>query len=135
MFFRYIEWRENAVYAIMETILEGGDFVESQHFTSRDWTLFKSRIAGWQEAYIDRLNKQYIALLNADAKASDKFWELEKRIRDDRRSVGVQIEMRKSMFIPNLLSLLKDEVITLGDLDDFSDELKAAIDRFLRTDD
>ncbi len=135
MFFRYIEWRENAVYVIMGMILEGGDFVESQHFTSRDWSLFKSRIAEWQETYMDRLNKEYIALLSTEAKASDKFWELEKRVRDDRRSVGVQIEMRKSMFISNLLSLLKDEVITLDDLNEFSDELKAAIGRFLRTDD
>ena len=109
--------------------------MESQHFTSRDWMLFKNRIADWQEAYMDRLNKEYIALLSTDANASDKFWELEKRIRDDRRSAGVQIEMRKSMFISNLLSLLKDEVITLDDLNEFSDELKAAIGRFLRTED
>ena len=35
---------------------------------------------------MSRLNNEYIALLSADDKiASDKFWELEKRIKNDRR--------------------------------------------------
>lgn len=40
----------------------------------KDWKLFRSKIAGWQEAYMDRLNKEYINLLNEHANPSDKFW-------------------------------------------------------------
>lgn len=29
-------------------------------FTKRDWALFREKIAGWQEAYMDKLNKEYI---------------------------------------------------------------------------
>ena len=32
----------------------------------------------------DKLNHQYIDLLNRDGLASDKFWELNRRIREDR---------------------------------------------------
>ena len=32
----------------------------------------------------DKLNHQYIDLLNGDGLASDKFWELNRRIREDR---------------------------------------------------
>ena len=49
-----------------------------------DWKLYREKIADWQENYMARLNKEYIALLSADDKiASDKFWELEKRIKND----------------------------------------------------
>ena len=42
-----------------------------------DWKLFRSRIADWQEAYMERLIKEYVTLLNGEGAASDKFWELE----------------------------------------------------------
>ena len=39
-----------------------------------DWKLYRSKIAQWQEDYMDRLVKEYIAMLQADEDASDKFW-------------------------------------------------------------
>ena len=38
-----------------------------------DWKLFRSRMTDWQEAYMDRLNQEYIALLSAPGDASDKW--------------------------------------------------------------
>ena len=69
-----------------------------------DWKLFRSRMADWQEAYMDRLNQEYIALLSSPGDASDKFWELEKRIREDKNRAGVQCEMRRSNMLYALLS-------------------------------
>ena len=51
-------------------------------YTEQDWKLFKSRIAGWQEAYMDKLNKGYIELLSGEGLASDKFWKLENRMKN-----------------------------------------------------
>ena len=52
-----------------------------------DWKLYRQKIAGWQEAYIERLNKEYIDLLSVDEKkASEKFWELVERIKIGRAS-------------------------------------------------
>ena len=57
--------------------------MQEQRFTKKDWTLFRNKIAGWQENYMDRLNKEYIELLGGDAAPSEKFWALDKRIKED----------------------------------------------------
>lgn len=38
-----------------------------------DWKLFRTKIANWQENYMDKLNKEYIKLLSGDEAASEKF--------------------------------------------------------------
>ena len=65
-------------------------------FSEKDWKLFRSKISDWQEAYMDRLNREYIKLLSGKGNASDKFWALEKRIREDKQDCGVQCEMSRS---------------------------------------
>ncbi|NBJ91990.1 multidrug transporter [bacterium 1xD42-62] len=99
-------------------------------FSERDWKLFRSKIPGWQEAYMDRLNKEYIELLSAEGNASDKFWTLEKRIREDKKDCGVQCEMSRSNQFYIMMSLLNEGAISLEDLDDFSDELKDTMKHF-----
>lgn len=93
-----------------------------------DWKLYREKIADWQENYMDHLNKEYIALLSAENKnASDKFWELEKKIKKDRRHPGVIIEMSKSNAIFDIASLISLDVITYDDLTDFSEDLQQAV--------
>ena len=97
-----------------------------------DWKIYREKIAGWQENYMARLNKEYIALLRADdKKASEKFWELEKRIKNDRRHSGVMIEIAKSNAIFDLVDLMRLDVITYDDLADFSDNLQQAVKMLL----
>ena len=88
-----------------------------------DWKLFRRKLPPWQEAYMDKLNQEYIQLLSGEGLASDKFWELENRIRKDKRSIGVVVDMRRSQLYSNLLSLLVNEIIREDDLDGFSEEL------------
>ena len=64
-------------------------------FSEKDWKIFRSKIAGWQEAYMYKLNKEYIEILSGDGKPSEKFWELEKRIKEDKKDCGVQCEMSR----------------------------------------
>ena len=99
-------------------------------FTKRDWALFREKIAGWQEAYMDKLNKEYIELLSDKGSPSEKFWALEERIRNDKKDTGVQLRMSRSNCISNIISLLNEGAITMADLDEFSDELKETI-RFI----
>ena len=74
------------------------------------------------------MNNEYLALLSADDKiASEKFWELEKRIKNDRRHHGVIIEMSKSSAIFNIVRFIKLDVITYDDLSDFSDDLQQVV--------
>ena len=93
----------------------------------QDWKLFRKKLPLWQEAYMDKLNQEYIRLLSGEGLASDKFWELEKRIHTDKRSVGVVADMRRSQMYTNLLSLLANEIIQEDDLDGFSKELAETI--------
>lgn len=65
--------------------------LQEQRFTEKDWKLFRSKIADWQESFMDRLNGEYIAILSEDANPSDKFWKLDKRIKEDRKKAGVQV--------------------------------------------
>ncbi len=67
--------------------------MQEQRYTKKDWMFFNNKIADWQESYINRLNKQYIELLSEDANPSDKFWRLDKRIKEDRKkTVNVYVE-------------------------------------------
>lgn len=93
----------------------------------QDWKLFQKKLPVWQEAYMDTRNQEYIGLLSGEGLASDKFWKLEKKIREDRRSIGVVADMRRSQLYSNLLSLLANEIIREDNLDGFSEELTETV--------
>lgn len=101
-------------------------------FSERDWKIFRKKLPGWQEAYMDKLNKEYIELLSADGNASNKSWALEKRIRQDKKDCGVQCEMGRSNQFYIMLSLLNEGAITLDDLEEFSDDLKKMMAHFCK---
>ena len=44
---------------------------------------------------MERLVKEYIDMLNGTGNATDKFWELEERIRKDKKHPGVMIELKQ----------------------------------------
>ena len=99
-------------------------------FSEKDWKLFRNKISDWKEAYMEKLNKEYVALLSGKGTASDKFWTLEKRIREDKKDCGVQCEMSRSNQFYIMLSLLNEGAITFDDLEDFSDDLKDTMKHF-----
>lgn len=97
-----------------------------------DWKLFREKLSDWQENYMEGLVKEYANFLNDDKKpASEKFWELEKRIKEDKRHPGVVMEMSKSEAIGDIVRLIRLKVITYDDLSDFSDELQNEVKRIL----
>ena len=96
-------------------------------FPKSDWKLYKEKLPVWQEDYMERLCQEYLDLLNSDQAASKKFWDLKERIYDDKSKVGVRAVMTPSMMHPNIVELIRENVITTEDLDGFSDELKEAV--------
>ena len=95
--------------------------------TKHDWKLFQERLPEWQEAYMERLVKKYAEYLLSDAPASTKFWELDSRIKADKKTPGVQLTLSKSDMFYDICQLLIDGAITLNQLADFSEELQTAI--------
>lgn len=99
--------------------------------SKKDWKLFRERLPEWQEAYMERLTKKYIRLLSGKGDASERFWKLERRIQTDKKKPGVQMELRKQDVMIDLLTLIRDGVITFEELDEFSEDLKDGV-RFLK---
>jgi hypothetical protein len=60
----------------------------------------------------------------SDKPASEKFWEFEKRIKQDEIRLGVLVEMRKFSIVFDIANIITDDVIKMEHLDEFSDELK-----------
>lgn len=88
-----------------------------------DWKLYRSRITGWQESYIERLCQEYAAVLTSDKNASDRFWAIFDRIKVDGTKTGVIARNARSSMISNIVNLLQEGAITDKDLEGFSDEL------------
>ena len=97
--------------------------------TKSDWKLFRERVSIWQEHYIERLIQEYVQLLNAPGQASDHFWELDERIRKDRKHPGVVIQLRKSDAVWDIAYLVNEGVINMDELNGFSDDLIEAVKR------
>ena len=98
--------------------------------SKQDWKLFREKIGDWQESYMEKLNNEYIKLLEGSGNPSEKFWQLEKRIRNDKKHKGVLIKMRKQDIPFDLVSLIRDGAIDFKDIEDFSNDLQEAV-RFL----
>lgn len=105
---------------------------EEKEYKESDWKLFRKKIPGWQEDYMNRLNEEYIQMLSEkDKNPSDKFWAVRKKIIEDKKSPGVLIDMRRSRLTLNVLDLIADGAITMDDLDEFSDVFKETINFYL----
>ena len=76
---------------------------------------------------MESLLKKYVALLAGFGAASDKFWALEKRVNADKHQASVIVRMSQPNTYLNIINLLSAGVITLDDLDGFSDDLRAKI--------
>ena len=94
----------------------------------KDWKLFRKLLPGWQEAYMERLAKEYMELLSSDRQASDKFWALDKRIKQDKRRTGVLVSgaSRSNMF-QLIINLINEEAISEDDLKEFSEDLRDTV--------
>lgn len=95
--------------------------------SKKDWKLYRERLPGWQEHFMERLMKEYIELLSSPGKASDHFWELAERIRTDKKNPGVLIQVRKSSAIWDIAGFVGHGIITMDELDGFSEDLIEAV--------
>ena len=101
----------------------------------KDWKLFRKLLPGWQEAYMERLAKEYIELLSSDRQASDKFWELDQRIKQDKRRTGVLARgVSRSNMFQLIINLIYEEAISEDDLKEFSEDLSDTVKTRLEID-
>ena len=99
--------------------------------SKHDWKLFREKIGEWQNRHMDKLCREYVQILTGESDASVRFWELEKRIRKDKKNPGVQIEPAKDMVVFHIAELIQNGTITTDDLNDFSDGLRETVAHIL----
>lgn len=88
-----------------------------------DWKLFQDRLRLWQENYMERLIEEYVKMLQGPENASSKFWQLDRKLKSDRLNPGVSLVLDKQEVINDLVNMIKIGVITLDDLEGFSEGL------------
>ena len=91
--------------------------------STADWKLFRFKVPAWQERYMEKLVAEYKEILGSHTNASTRFWELEKRVRIDRKHPGVILEVNKQDALMDIMRLIRFNVIEIEDLDGFSEEL------------
>lgn len=99
--------------------------------SKEDWKLFQKLLPDWQENYIKKLNQEYIQLLSRNVNPSTNFWDLYKKISDDKKSPGVTLEMSKADTPLNLAKLLTRRIISKEDLSKFSPELQNEVNQII----
>ena len=95
----------------------------------KDWKLFRKKLKVWQENYIENLTREYISILSGEGDASEKFWKLDRHIKNDKKKAGVIVrDMRRSKMPLIIIQLLNEKVITKKDLEEFSDGLREQLE-------
>ena len=101
--------------------------------SKQDWVLFKEKVPVWQENNMAGLIQSYVQLLRDEKMdASDRFWELEKRINKDRRTPGVVIELHKDSMLWDLARFVSDGLVSEEELAEFSEDVQDAVSLILR---
>ena len=93
--------------------------------------MFREYVPKWQTQYIGKLNLEYIELPSSDGDAADHFWELEERIKKDKKHPGVSFEISKGDTVYDLFLLCRTDVIDMSDLEEFSDSTRGAVRQLL----
>lgn len=98
--------------------------VTAMNITEQDWKIFRKNLPLWQESYMEKLNNEYVNILCSEKSPAEKFWILEKRIRQDKKSRGVVMELRRQTVIYDLAALIMEGIISYADMADFSATLQ-----------
>lgn len=97
-----------------------------------DWKLFREKLPEWQEGYMAKLSKEYIEILSRDLNPSDNFWELEQRIKEDKKKPGVSLSLEKRNELYDVVALIRDGAITEEDLVGFSEEFSSEVKGYIK---
>jgi len=104
--------------------------------TEKDWRMFRKKLPKWQEDFMNRMNKEYMEILSQnDKNPSDIFWELDSRIKHDKKLTGVvACDVSRSHMYEHLIELLQEEAITFDDLSEFSESLQESFRLLMKID-
>lgn len=79
-----------------------------------------------------RLCDEYAAVLTGPYRGSEAFWEVKRLIRQDVKRIGAMAGSEQSEVASIFADLLREQVITVEDIADFSDEVKEMVEYLMR---
>ena len=68
-----------------------------------------------------KLIREYIQLLSDNSTPTERLWELDRQIKDDRDSAGGRLKMTRFSLIENIIQIIHESVINITDIDEFND--------------
>ena len=80
---------------------------------------------------MNEITKNDWKLFQQDCDASERFWALDEQMKKDKRSPGVSLTYKKSDTIFNIVKMIRQKVIGLDDIAEFSDGLKESVQYML----
>ena len=86
-----------------------------------DWILFRERRGEWIDRYYTRLLTECAGGLYGSGTPSERFWNLEKHIREQKRILWRLEELRRNAMSRIIVDMLVLKIITFADLEGFSD--------------
>ena len=96
--------------------------------SKQDWVLFRQKVVVWQESHMTQLVREYAELLQDENKpGSERFWNLEKRINQDKRTISVIIHIKKSNMLWQLAQFIGDGIAPEEELAEFSEDVQQAV--------
>ena len=69
--------------------------------------------------------------MSGEGDAADNVWQVEERIRKDKKHPGGSIEISKGDAVYDLVLLCRTGVIDMSDLEEFSDSTRGAVRQLL----
>ncbi len=99
-----------------------------------DWRLYRERVSGWRERYLEKANRGVGAVLSDDSKTpTERFWDAHRRMEEVSRVLADCFDGHaRSRMQGNLLIMHGNGVIFDDDLSEFSDGLRERIESAAR---
>ena len=99
-----------------------------------DWKTFRRLTPEWRERYIKRINKKLAKILsNPDKTPTDVFWDTKEKADKTAKILRDCLDGHSRSRMTRYLFLMHNHnMITLGDLNDFSKELQKHMEDFTK---
>ncbi len=97
----------------------------------KDWEMYQSKLGKWQEDHADRLIKEYMKILTGKGTAMERIAALKEHADGDFSGIGLTLIPNEEEMLFDLIDLVREGVITVDDVGDFSEETLETVKHFI----
>lgn len=92
-----------------------------------DWKTYREHVEGWRERYLERKNREIVAILEDDERTeTESFWDAKEKMKEEAEILERCLDSMADSDLPMaVLLMLRYGLMAPSDLEVFSDELQA----------